>query len=441
MSSVPLLPDTSDERLLELIGEGEERAFEVVVVRYRSSLVGYCRRLGLSESRADDAVQQCLLSALLALRRGDSVRDLRAWLGRIAHNVAVNMLRSGAASRETVLGDERGVEERAIHIPDLDGGIAAREALAEVAALPPMQREALLQSALGGRSYGEVAASMGLSEGAVRGLLHRARLSLRNAAAVFSPLPAMRRVAGWLGAGGPSAGRVLELSTPGAPSGMSATAVRAIGAGLTAVILAAGVAVAPLRVGSHPHPRALADAHRAASPVASAAQLDGAGPAASPAGPITGRRNTVAPLSAASKDHASAGGPGTGLGLLHSPASTPAHRREPATSSPGSQPQVPAPTTASAPAQASSVTGTVGQPAAPPAEQPPAEAKKAEPEEKPGSDDGSEHESETGEHEQSDNERTEEAEREHAEEAREREAEEAVEHREREAAKNGNGDS
>jgi RNA polymerase sigma-70 factor (ECF subfamily) len=88
--SAVILPRTSDERLLVLVRAGEERAFEMVVRRYRASLVGYCTRLGLSEPRAEDAVQQCFLSALLALRRGDEVRDLRAWLGRIAHNVAVN---------------------------------------------------------------------------------------------------------------------------------------------------------------------------------------------------------------------------------------------------------------------------------------------------------------------------------------------------------------
>ncbi len=243
MSSPPLLPGTSDERLLELVCDGQERAFEIVVIRYRASLVGYCMRLGLSETRAEDAVQQCFLSALLALRRGDSVRDLRAWLGRIAHNVAVNMMRAGSASRET--GTDWAAEDRAIHIPDMDGGLAAREALAEVAALPPMQREALLQSALGGRTYGEVAASMGVSEGAVRGLLHRARATLRNAAAIFSPLPLVKRASAWLGGGSPSAGRVLELSAPGGPTGLSTTAVRALGAGLAAVVVAAGVAAAP----------------------------------------------------------------------------------------------------------------------------------------------------------------------------------------------------
>ena len=49
----------------------------------------------LGEARAEDVVQQALLAAWAALRRGDDVRDLRPWLHRIVHNTALNALRGG----------------------------------------------------------------------------------------------------------------------------------------------------------------------------------------------------------------------------------------------------------------------------------------------------------------------------------------------------------
>jgi len=415
---VPILPGTSDERLLELVRNGEERAFEIVVGRYRASLVGYCRRLGLSESRAEDAVQQCFLSALLALRRGDAVRDLRAWLGRIAHNVAVNMMRSGSANRETGLETDGGADERAIHIPDLDGGLAAREALAEVAALPPMQREALLQSALGGRSYGEVAASMGVSEGAVRGLLHRARLALRNAAAIFSPLPLLRRISGWLGGPSPSAGRIVELAAPAGGTGMSATAVRAIGAGITAIVVAAGVAAGPLHNSSHvraaqaakdgdPALRPRSAAARSASASASATRtLTAAGPAS----PGSTGSSTPGPATV---------GTGTrGARLVQGPARTPTPRRE-SSSQTNPESQVETLSATTGPAQAVALgSGGASQPSAPPLEAPAEVKKQPGAGEAPGSDEGAQRE-DPAEREPS--------EVEHAEELREREAEERAE--------------
>jgi len=298
-----------------------------------------------------------------------------------------------------------------------------------------MQREALLQSALGGRSYGEVAASMGVSEGAVRGLLHRARLSLRSAAAVFSPLPLMRRASGWLGGGSPTAGRVLELTGPGASSGLSGTAVRAIGAGVAAIVVAAGVAVGPLHGG-----------HRSAGTTARAGVVPAS---ATLAGATTARTSGDAAAS-----RAPAGTQGTGLkptGSYRASSGTPlttatgggpslqgpaggsrGRPQSPAAVSPAAPTESPARVLSSGPAQVSSVlpTGSTGSgpasaPSAPPAKEPSGETKQPESEE-PGSGDGAEKEHA----EKEISERAEQSERE--EEAREREREQAAERAERE---------
>src|SRR5207302_6210093 len=76
-------------------------------------------------------------------------------------------------------GADREVEQR----------MAARQALEGLAALPELQRKAMLGTALEGRSHDELAASMGLSNGAVRGLIYRARATLRAAAAALIPGP------------------------------------------------------------------------------------------------------------------------------------------------------------------------------------------------------------------------------------------------------------
>ena len=58
--------------------------------------------------------------------------------------------------------------------------LAMREALDEVAALPQMQREAVILTVIDGQTHQEAAGTLGISHGAVRGLLYRARATLRG---------------------------------------------------------------------------------------------------------------------------------------------------------------------------------------------------------------------------------------------------------------------
>ena len=131
--SARLLLTQSDARLVAFAHAGHERAFEALVQRYRRPLLAYCRRLLLSQERAEDALQQALLQAWLALRAGTEVGDVKPWLYRIVHNAALNALRVSGYDycklSETLSGADAPQA-------DLDRRIAVREALAGLAALP-----------------------------------------------------------------------------------------------------------------------------------------------------------------------------------------------------------------------------------------------------------------------------------------------------------------
>src|SRR3954467_14249221 len=207
-----LLRTQSDERLVVLARAGHERAFEAIVERYRGPLLRAARRY-LPEARADDALQQAYISAWNALQRGDEVRDLRAWLYRIVHNTALNQLR--------VAGYDYAELEESLRLAadapqeEMERRAVVRQTLAGLAALPDRQREALLRIAVEGRSQDEVARELGVSEGAVRQLVHRARLTLRAAPTALIPMPLAEwaAAAGATGgaAGGPPAERIAEL--------------------------------------------------------------------------------------------------------------------------------------------------------------------------------------------------------------------------------------
>ena len=90
--SLRFLQTQPDQRLVELARAGHERAFEALVRRYRGPLLAYCRRVAPRGTPPEDILQQGLLLAWRAVSGGAEVRDARAWLYRIVHNVAITLL-------------------------------------------------------------------------------------------------------------------------------------------------------------------------------------------------------------------------------------------------------------------------------------------------------------------------------------------------------------
>ncbi len=233
--SARFLRSQSDERLVAAARQGHGRAFEALVRRHRPALLGYARQL-LGEARAEDAVQQALLQAWTALQRGDRVSNPRAWLYRVVHNAAVDASRRSA--RHEHAGAARFVGVAASASADIELRAQVEETLVGLAALPPVQREALVRTALAGDSHERVAASLGVSTDAVRGLVHRARARLRAAAGALAPplvswAAIERRAAALLQRlGGVGPGRGYDALTA---CGAAAIATGALAAGTVAV--------------------------------------------------------------------------------------------------------------------------------------------------------------------------------------------------------------
>jgi RNA polymerase sigma factor (sigma-70 family) len=229
----------SDERLAAAAGEGDETAFEALVLRYRQPLLCYSRRLGLSEARAEDVAQQSLMRAWISLQHGVAVLNVSAWLYRIAHNATIDALRGSARSHEQLT--EVATEIAAVN-GDPERAIALREIFADLAALPNLQREALLCIAVEGRSNEQAALALGVTSGAVRGLVYRARATLRAAAGAVTP----PSVLGWVCAAGRRgsrlADRVTTVEVGGAGAGVATGGLIKAGAAMLAAgAIAVGV--------------------------------------------------------------------------------------------------------------------------------------------------------------------------------------------------------
>ena len=260
-----VLRKQSDTRLTNLARAGSEPAFEAIVARYRRSLVRYCASV-VGDGDAEEAVQDTLLKAHAALLRGDPVRRLSPWLHVVAHNTALSYLRARSSRPQAADTDYdwcATMDSSAEHRQELG------EVLDAVRSLPDRQRDAIVMRELEGRSYDEIAARLGSSEGAVRQLLHRARSSVRERVAGLLPLEPLVRWA-LTGPGGADAGAGATLS------GACVVGAKAC----AALLLPATIAV----VASSPAPRPKASTAAKTRPAATATYVS--------------RAATVAPLPA-----------------------------------------------------------------------------------------------------------------------------------------------
>ena len=87
----PALRAQPDRRLVTLVRDGYETAFEEIVRRYGKPLDRYAA--AIVGARAEDVTQDAFSKALLALRGADEEIELRPWLYRIVRNTALNDLR------------------------------------------------------------------------------------------------------------------------------------------------------------------------------------------------------------------------------------------------------------------------------------------------------------------------------------------------------------
>lgn len=170
--------------------------------RYRTALTGHCYRMLGSVGDADDAAQEALVRAWRSLATFEGRSSVKTWLYRIATNVCLDHLATGARrSRPMEIGPAGTVEDPLEPFPrthwlepmpdahalpaDADPASLAilRQSirLAFVAALqhlPPRQRAALLLSDVLGFSVAEVADMLESTVPAINSALQRARATL-----------------------------------------------------------------------------------------------------------------------------------------------------------------------------------------------------------------------------------------------------------------------
>lgn len=150
---------------------------------HRGGVRRYVRALGVSDRDGDDVVQEVFLALFDHVARGRDRSNLRGWIFRVAHNLALrHRAREGRRRRLLTLFGPRRLVEATPPTPEdhyLQGQRQAR-LLAVVDALPARERRCLQLRAEGLR-YREIARVLGISLGSVANTLARGLARLRRA--------------------------------------------------------------------------------------------------------------------------------------------------------------------------------------------------------------------------------------------------------------------
>ncbi len=177
----PLLRLQSDERLIALVRRGNHAAFEMLVARYQSRLLAFCRHMLGSREDAEDVLQEVFAASFNAILADDRAINVRPWLYRIARNRSLNHLRRvqpiGVDSMDVHLSEGGATTADKVHKRE-----EFRLLVADVQDLPETQKTALLLREIDALSYAQIAEAMEATIPSVKSLLVRARVSLAEAA-------------------------------------------------------------------------------------------------------------------------------------------------------------------------------------------------------------------------------------------------------------------
>jgi len=186
------LRELADEELMQLVRDGEARAFEVVFDRHGGACFSLAYRMCGRRAMAEDVVQEAFLSLWRGGARYDRTRgSVRSWVLAVVHHRAIDALRRGLVrdSRDVA---EQGIAERLAGPDSTEAEVVRRDEAQTVrvalAVLPAEQRAVIELAYFGGFTHVQIAEMLELPIGTVKGRMRlgltKMRMSLGDPAEV-----------------------------------------------------------------------------------------------------------------------------------------------------------------------------------------------------------------------------------------------------------------
>ncbi len=189
MSAVAIIEASSTDQIgngdsdVARAAAGDRGAFERLYRQNVNRVFSLCVRMVADRERAEELTQDVFVRAWekLHLFRGES--SFSTWLHRLTVNVVLNARKSDGRqkSRFEENDEETGMDAHAgvVGMPLAPGDLLDLEEA--IAKLPPGARRVFVLHDVEGYKHEEIAEQLGVTSGATKAQLHRARLLLREA--------------------------------------------------------------------------------------------------------------------------------------------------------------------------------------------------------------------------------------------------------------------
>jgi len=159
----------------------EEGALVAIYDAHSAELYRYAYRLLGDAHASEDLVSETFMRFLKALQAGGGPTDhLRAYLYRVAHNLAIDQKRRQTITEETL--DDDAPHHSGDAAPDevVETRIAAQQARDALWHITPDQRQVIMLKYFQGLNNAETAAALGKPVGAIKSLQHRGLKAMRR---------------------------------------------------------------------------------------------------------------------------------------------------------------------------------------------------------------------------------------------------------------------
>lgn len=175
----------ADEELMQLVHDGDARAFEVIYDRHSGVAFSLAYRMCGRRAMAEDVVQEAFVSLWRSGSRYDRSRgSVRSWVLGVVHNRAIDAFRRETVRAGKDVPDDGTLErmesgERTeAEAVRRDEATQVRMALGE---LPDDQRQVIELAYFGGFTHSQIADMLSLPAGTVKGRMRLGLAKLRIA--------------------------------------------------------------------------------------------------------------------------------------------------------------------------------------------------------------------------------------------------------------------
>ena len=182
--------DQTDDRLVKMYVDGDCKAFDVLIERYKNRVYTYIFHQVRDEYISDDIFQETFVKAIITIKQGRYVENGKflAWITRIAHNLIIDYFRQEKSENLQSCDDQEVniLNRRELSEDTIEDDMVLSQIHADVRnlvqALPETQREVLMMRYYKNMSFKEIADSTNVSVNTALGRMRYAILNMRRLA-------------------------------------------------------------------------------------------------------------------------------------------------------------------------------------------------------------------------------------------------------------------